>query len=1044
MLKARDIFLACLAVTGIASARTVALWPLEATETGAFDGRCVIDSRNDLSVRNFALVDSDLGWNLPPRPDAAPHAWNPVNAKALRQVAVADAGNGFLDNNETGIYVARDRDFTLEGWIKILDLPARDQWACLAGGFNDNSSKNRWTLSLRRRSNENYACSWIIWAQGGSDKVAYAYPSEEASFDITNTWMHVALTHKAYVSGQDTWTVFINGVQVGSSVQQSGAVPTSYETPRFDLGARRTASNPISAIFDYWRLSDKILAPSEFLCAGGTGTTIAPSRTVAYWPLEATADGGVDGRDAVGDAPLTSGFQDTTARYNRMSPSDACAFTGNPPNATVTLPNGNAGSLQGTRTSGCLRQDALGALLNMSADFTVEGWFAPRLCERTNKSANDYAAYLFGTRPDRNQGWVLAYRPKSATDILFDLYCIDSSGVFRNNVKLSGSYPVAQWYETWHHLALVYDADGGTNGYGLWSFYIDGVLVGETGNPRQVVPVTSTRVFILGGRAEEAEQSFQGGIDCVRVSQAALRPTQFLCATEGAEAATDVLALWPLNVEGGAYLDLRDVSGNNNHLANRDGNLYRQKATGDLTTPGPVIRNPDRSPNFRGSRTKTKGSVRFRDPDAAQDMDRAYLATGNTAVTSALRGGRDSTFEFYYMRRPHAKSINSDSQEVFLTLADGQSGSVRFFRTPDGFYIWENRNGTVNDTRYPGTADADLAVNTWYHVALVHAIEMQDGVKKTVWRLYVDGALKGTVSANSNDSDLMRPTVLIGGRSFRDRNGVLGNLSSMRVSSAALDPSEFLCAEPSEPLPSDEPASLTYWPIDTGTDGLANRLDAEGALLTKGTVTAQDDNALGKIPNADALPEVTGAARRNSGSYALANGALVAPGLGHRLSFTSAFTVEGWVKWPTTGSGTEDLISVGEVDSGKGLRVSLDRMGTKPVLRVFARAIWPSTPIVDAAFDADLTNLLGEWVHIAVTYDPCEGTGTWTLYADGEKLGNSVANFWRANGTDYFRDGDFRIGSATAAVDMWRVSSGVWDPKKFLWGLPKGTLLIMR
>lgn len=63
MLKVRDIFLACLAVTGVASARTVALWPLEATETGAFDGRCVIDSRNDLSVRNFTLVDSDLVWD---------------------------------------------------------------------------------------------------------------------------------------------------------------------------------------------------------------------------------------------------------------------------------------------------------------------------------------------------------------------------------------------------------------------------------------------------------------------------------------------------------------------------------------------------------------------------------------------------------------------------------------------------------------------------------------------------------------------------------------------------------------------------------------------------------------------------------------------------------------------------------------------------------------------------------------------------------------------------------------------------------------------
>ncbi|MGN0852275.1 MAG: LamG-like jellyroll fold domain-containing protein [Kiritimatiellia bacterium] len=1045
MMKAKGLLgLLCLAAAGVASARTVALWPLEATATGGFDGRCVIDSANDLNVRNFVLTDSDLGWDLPPRPDAAPHPWNPVNAKAVEQVVNDTDGAGFLDNDTTGVYVARDRDFTLEGWIKLRDLPARGQWSCLASGFRDVGSRNRWTFSLRRRESENYACTWIVWAEGGSDQVVAAYPSEEASYDLTNKWMHVALTHRAYVADKDTWTVFIDGVQVGSSVQLPGTA-VSGETPRFDLGARIGASNPTYATFDYWRLSDRILAPSEFLCAGESGTQIPVSHTVAYWPLEATADGGVDGRDAVGDSPLTSGFQGTTARYNRMSPAADCAFQGNPPNPTVSLPDGNAGCLQGTQSSGCLVRDDLGASLNLSTNFTVEGWFAPRLCERADKTASNYPAYLFGTRPDMNKGWVLAYRPKSATDILFDIYCLDGEGSnMRNNVKLSGTYPVAQWYETWHHLALVYEADGGANGYGLWSLYIDGELTGTTENGSRPVPVTDERVFFLGGRAEVAGQSFQGKIDCVRVSQAALRPSQLLCATENAEAATDVLAFWPLNVEGGAYLDLRDVSGNNRHFASRDSEWNRQKATGDRATPGPVIRNPDRTPNFRGSRTKMEGSVRFRDPDAAQDMDRAYLATGSTTVTEALRGGQDSTLEFYYMRRSHVQAVNSDSQEVFLTLADGSSVSVRFFRTSNGFYIWENRNGDVPDTLFAGTSDADMAVDIWYHVALVHAFETWEGVRKTVWRLYVDGTLKGTVSADSNASTLQRPTVLFGGRYWRDRNSVLGNLSSMRLSAVALDPSEFLCAEPAGSGTDDEPSARAYWPIDAGADGLADRLSDETPLVATGTAAEQTDQARAAIPNSDALTILTGSARRNAGSYALSDGALVASGVGHHLSFASPFTVEGWVKWPEAGTDTEDLFTVGEADSGKGVRVSLDRTGTVPRLHVFARAAWPSTPLVDATFDADLTPLLGVWTHLAITYDPCAGTGMWTLYADGVKLGASVSNFWRANGVDYFRDSAFRIGPATASVDMWRVSTGVWDTTKLLWARPTGMLFIVR
>ena len=50
MMRAKVLFLFGLACTGVLSARTVALWPLEVTADGRFDGRCAIDSQNDLGA----------------------------------------------------------------------------------------------------------------------------------------------------------------------------------------------------------------------------------------------------------------------------------------------------------------------------------------------------------------------------------------------------------------------------------------------------------------------------------------------------------------------------------------------------------------------------------------------------------------------------------------------------------------------------------------------------------------------------------------------------------------------------------------------------------------------------------------------------------------------------------------------------------------------------------------------------------------------------------------------------------------------------------
>lgn len=1042
---------AALCLCGWAQARTVALWPLDYDTNGSFDGRCAVDPRFDLAAvaANVANLRNDVQWNLPPNPDGARMAFQPVSRSSVQGRHVS--GNGFLYNDAVGVHVRRDRDFTVEGWIRLHGLPASNEWAIVAAGADaDYQSSSRWALSFRRRPTENYACSWIIWANGGSDAVFAADADEATSFARTNAWLHVALVHAAPQTGGggDMWTLYLDGVQAGQTVSFPYDAGGDGATASFDLGGRRTSSDRnLAAGFDYWRISDVCLAPEQFLCAGGAGTWVAATPTVAYWPLGTTAAGGVDGRDAVGDSPLTSGFGGMTPfRSCRMGASEASAFAGNPPNATVALADGNAGSLQGAQTGGCLMQDAVGAGVDLSTSFTVEGWFAPRICERPVKGDwKEVVGCLFGTRHDYGKGWALQYRAKRVDDVQLDLYCVDQTGNLQNNVKMSGSLDLTGWYETWRHVALVYDAAGGAAGYGRWTLFIDGEEAGHVDNARAAEPVTDARAFILGGRADIAGVGFQGGMDCVRVAQAALAPAQFLNAGAGAEAATDVLALWPLNVENGVYLDLRDVSGKNNHFASRRWS-YPMDHVAAVPDMAPVISNPDASPAFRGDPARVDGCALFRDVDGS-NQHQSCLATGSPTVTDAVRGGRDFTFECYYRRTCAA----TDGQECFFVVGNDYNGtvSVRFFRTAEGFKIWESLNGDLADTLVPGTSDDDLPPGTWHHVALVHTVEDVDGARKTVWRVYVDGALKGSASAARNANTGTGSSVLVGGRWYRELNSVNGCLSSARLSRKALAPEAFLCA-PRAAAGAALPATAGYWPLDAAAGaGLANLADAAYPLVAEGTAAAQDAAACAAIPNASALTNlVTGAARRNQGSYALGTaGALVAENVGFALSLRRPFTLEGWLKWEEA-AGEQVLAAAGLEGATAGVDLVLDATGASPRLRVAARGAWPCTPFVDAAFDADLAPCVGAWAHLAVVYDPGDGAGSWTLFVDGARKGGKVRNFYPPTTVDYFPCGDLRIGSTDrpllGAVDLWRLTEGALAAEDLLWAKPKGLVILVR
>ena len=275
-----------------------------------------------------------------------------------------------------------------------------------------------------------------------------------------------------------------------------------------------------------------------------------------------------------------------------------------------------------------------------------------------------------------------------------------------------------------------------------------------------------------------------------------------------------------------------------------------------------------------------------------------------------------------------------------------------------------------------------------------------------------------------------------------------GNLSSVRLSRVALAPEDFLCAAPK--LPAAPTGTAAYWPLDASGAGLGNLAEPGLPLVVEGTAAPQDEKAVPSIPRTSALADlVTGAARRNGGSYALGSaGALRAATVGNALSLRTPFTVEGWLKWtPGAGTADEDLVVAGDPD-GHGVRIFIDKSGATPRLKVKARGLWPCTPWIDTAFDADLSPFANTWTHVAVVYDSSDYTGSWTLYADGKPLGAKIYNFYHPSYTDAFAVTHLRLGSTSAplsgVVDMWRVTMSALTPAEFLWDTPKGATIFIR
>ena len=1032
-----------------ASAKTVALWPLNWNEVDCrVNGTCSIDAANDLSPdANVYYTNSvggvaGLGWATPPNLDSG-RRWRVAPNNKSDVFALAEkssTASSFANSANAGKHVSVTNNFTFEGWVRFPSLPASGGLFFVLDGDRNNTGtgNQRWFLTLRNNSPANSGVTWQIYSQRhNTGDAILATLSAEQVISLTNSWHHFALSLEQRTSDV-IWRFYQDGVLLGSATG-SHCTGATTSTGCLVLGGRGVAGSVFNGSLSYCRLSDKVLDPVEFLNYGD------PHGTVALWRMDRTPDGGVNGAPSVGTATLNGGFvsfcgENFSTNYSTsvLIPDSDCAFTGNPPNPTVTLPNGNRGSLFSRQYTAATRQVVhdLGAEMSLTNDFTVEGWLKLDCHDFDHAESTAVYRHICGTRI-LQVGWVFQVGGRRGAHMAV-VHVQDSSGVVMQN-GVVGDLSACE--DKWAHVALVYDHVAGEYQTGVWNCYVDGALSGSSTNavaPRDggLDPVLYAQVgsyrLCFGSMYSDSKFVLPGKFDCWRVSRTKLQPVQFMC-TENGTAATDVLALWPMNAQNGAYIDGSDVAGPYTFAASTPAHWM---ATGC-----------EDAPEVPGVTTAANGSVGF---NVSGGGANSYLICNDASTVATLSRSSGSTFEVYLYRsaQPAAGSV-----EFVFIATDGklrQGGfidigvhhfNLTYRATGFQFHV-DGINGNQDMTFTDESGQPILLpLNTWAHMAFTSRIEGANAI----FELYLDGVKKGIVTKSA--SAFKTPAVLFVGGRYPTGSSFCGKMSSLRVSKGALSSDEFLCAN------SAVATSLAYWPLDyaSSTLDLAGRIPDEDGRLNSFTATSalsgNTREARSRVPNPDSSTTFEGDAAVNIGSVELdVGGYAQSDAAGNFADLREPFTVEGWLNWSRAQGAVDEVVAGTDGGTG-GWKLSIDSTGAKPCIRIHAKGEAPMSGLVDGALMTDASSLEGDWHHLALRYDPSQVDGVWSLLVDGKTTG-SVTNRWRPS--TIFDRNAFRLGAFNGdtafggGLDMWRISRGVLDSEGILWRIKRGTMVLFR
>ena len=319
----------------------------------------------------------------------------------------------------------------------------------------------------------------------------------------------------------------------------------------------------------------------------------------------------------------------------------------------------------------------------------------------------------------------------------------------------------------WHHVALVYDADGRT-----LKTYIDHIL---RKTERDVVLPNRSATTAIGSTPFGVDQHFNGWIDSVRFTQRALDPSEFLLASSKVYDLPDDTAFY-FSGDG----DLEAFSGGYAIVGN---GLVHDKGNA-LPTFSSEVRYAELLHDGEGGSNihTNEGSVYM---DGSIVHFPSVFGLGNYDQTAEFFGRFTSIPKMAGLLRvnsspelvPHGSPVWALYGEmVYLNL---RCSTVT--------------NGVVNTERYFSTLVPSSSVcdDKWHHFALT--FQAVDGGTNTLFTMYIDGeqrsqlTIDGQLHTSGNGNG-----VAVGAAAPQADGAITGYIDEVRISRGILPPSRFL------------------------------------------------------------------------------------------------------------------------------------------------------------------------------------------------------------------------------------------------------------
>ena len=338
---------------------TVAYWPMNVI-TSFYDNASqaivpdAADERNTLKVRDpskggVSWTANDIGWTTPPNPDADLAA---AGVSCRSKTKVSSGNNTTKINNQyqpvfmtvTNAPVLEAtklcKSFTIEGFVKFTELPA-DSSKNQMFIYNTLAERGGWCWNLYGADANGCLAMKVSYANNSSgNRSTLTLNNQFRAEELLNVWNHYALTFTPDTSsGKTEWRFYFNGRLLGKSNVMPAYGDYAFTNPKFLMSGAGSGANPQSLCGDMtcWRVSNRALAPREFLC-GATAPTIPAGAFVwkgsadsAEWSTGNAANWTSDGEPVAWTDAKDAYFDDTCAT-NRVE----ITGTVNPASINVT------------------------------------------------------------------------------------------------------------------------------------------------------------------------------------------------------------------------------------------------------------------------------------------------------------------------------------------------------------------------------------------------------------------------------------------------------------------------------------------------------------------------------------------------------------------------------------------------------------------------------------------------------------------------------------------------------------------------------------